>query len=209
MLSIGQSRFALPAQVVFLGANAMGLFLGVVYNAKTPNLYENNAHHKIGWIFSWFAVAWIALAIVKLCGARSGYTEIHSAHELYRPLQSEDSTPDRSWFVGRDQRLGRRSRSSSPSLELMPGLRDRIMSRGSSDPDDEMADMGKHGFLKAVDVEQFLSKIARFLHARRLFVPSNVVCSILERLIVIFGFVALLTGIATFGGIFVRLLLAT
>jgi hypothetical protein len=68
MFSIAQSRFTIPSQAIFFILNAVGLFLGTVYNANTPDLYENNAHHKMGWIFTWMAAAWVIMGIVKIYG---------------------------------------------------------------------------------------------------------------------------------------------
>lgn len=50
MLSLARSRYRLTAQLVFLAVNGGGVLLGTVYNANTPDLYPNNAHHKLGWI---------------------------------------------------------------------------------------------------------------------------------------------------------------
>ncbi|KAI5289930.1 hypothetical protein KEM54_002853, partial [Ascosphaera aggregata] len=53
MLSIAKSKHTLPVQFIFLVFNAFGVLLSVIYNASTPDLYENNAHHKMGWIATW------------------------------------------------------------------------------------------------------------------------------------------------------------
>ncbi|KAF5018954.1 hypothetical protein F66182_9043 [Fusarium sp. NRRL 66182] len=70
MLSIANSRFNILAQFVFLASNTMGLLLGVVYNAKTPDLYPNNAHHKVGWLATWVVCAqFIVNAVGCIAGA--------------------------------------------------------------------------------------------------------------------------------------------
>ena len=43
----------------------IALLLGLVYNHKTPELYDNNVHSKIGWVITWIASAW-AFTIVAL-----------------------------------------------------------------------------------------------------------------------------------------------
>ncbi|GAM42685.1 hypothetical protein TCE0_044r16897 [Talaromyces pinophilus] len=53
MLSIAHSRYTVPVQLVFLIINAIALLFGIIYNTSTPDLYENNAHHKVGWIATW------------------------------------------------------------------------------------------------------------------------------------------------------------
>ncbi|KAK8123825.1 hypothetical protein PG999_003743 [Apiospora kogelbergensis] len=53
MFSIARSRYTLVSQFTFLVTNALGVVLGISYNASTPDLYPNNAHHKIGWVATW------------------------------------------------------------------------------------------------------------------------------------------------------------
>ncbi|KAG7106629.1 putative membrane protein C3B8.06 like [Verticillium longisporum] len=57
MLSLARSRYTLASQSVFLAINALGVLVGTIYNAATPDLYPNNAHHKAGWAFTWVALA--------------------------------------------------------------------------------------------------------------------------------------------------------
>lgn len=78
MLSIARSRYTLPSQLVFLAANAGGVLSSIIYNANTPNLYPNNAHHKVGWIVTWVVSAQVAIGLLaRLAGAfeRSGSIE--------------------------------------------------------------------------------------------------------------------------------------
>lgn len=49
MLSIGRSRLTLPMQAAFPFTNTFGILVSIIYNHKTPDMYENNSHHKIGW----------------------------------------------------------------------------------------------------------------------------------------------------------------
>ena len=75
MLSIARSRYTLPSQLVFLAANAGGVFFSTIYNANTPDLYPNNAHHKVGWIATWVVSAQVVIGLLaRLAGAfkRSG-----------------------------------------------------------------------------------------------------------------------------------------
>ncbi|CAK7272866.1 hypothetical protein SEPCBS57363_005365 [Sporothrix epigloea] len=75
MLSIARSRYTLPSQLVFLAANTGGVLFSISYNADTPNLYPNNAHHKFGWIATWIVSAQVAIGLLaRLAGAfeRSG-----------------------------------------------------------------------------------------------------------------------------------------
>jgi len=71
MLSIARSRLALASQFMFLAVNAFALVLGLVYNHKTPELYENNVHSKIGWIITWVASAWVGMALIEAYASRT------------------------------------------------------------------------------------------------------------------------------------------
>ncbi|KAI0418156.1 hypothetical protein F5X98DRAFT_121314 [Xylaria grammica] len=64
MLSIARSRYTLAAQFVFLLTNAIGVLTGIVYNANTPDLYPNNAHHKLGWLVTWVVGAQVLVGLV-------------------------------------------------------------------------------------------------------------------------------------------------
>ncbi|KAI5361214.1 hypothetical protein Slin15195_G123270 [Septoria linicola] len=61
-LSVARSRYHLPAQVVFHFVNLLGLFVGIVYNRLTPDLYVNNAHHPLGWVVVTLTVVWTILS---------------------------------------------------------------------------------------------------------------------------------------------------
>ncbi len=69
MFSVARSRYTLPTQFVFLATNAIGAVVGVVYNANTPDLYPNNAHHKLGWLATWVVSAQV---LVGLAGRLAG-----------------------------------------------------------------------------------------------------------------------------------------
>ncbi|KAI1147354.1 hypothetical protein F4825DRAFT_437586 [Nemania diffusa] len=64
MLSIARSRYTLAAQFLFLLTNVIGLTVGIVYNANTPDLYPNNAHHKLGWLVTWVIGAQVLVGLV-------------------------------------------------------------------------------------------------------------------------------------------------
>ncbi|TLD33452.1 hypothetical protein PspLS_01224 [Pyricularia sp. CBS 133598] len=66
MFSLARSRYTFPAQVVFVVTNLTGLILGMIFNENTPDLYPNNAHHKLGWAITALSCAQVALgALVR------------------------------------------------------------------------------------------------------------------------------------------------
>ncbi|TGJ86236.1 hypothetical protein E0Z10_g2551 [Xylaria hypoxylon] len=64
MLSIARSRYTLAVQFLFLLTNAIGVLTGIVYNANTPDLYPNNAHHKLGWLVTWVVGVQVLVGLV-------------------------------------------------------------------------------------------------------------------------------------------------
>ncbi|KAK8076124.1 hypothetical protein PG994_003396 [Apiospora phragmitis] len=72
MFSIAKSRYTLLIQFVFLVTNALAVVLGISYNAGTPDLYPNNAHHKIGWVATWMVCAQVLISLVgRVAGVMS------------------------------------------------------------------------------------------------------------------------------------------
>ncbi|OIW26924.1 hypothetical protein CONLIGDRAFT_581735 [Coniochaeta ligniaria NRRL 30616] len=64
MLSLARSRYTAAVQLAFLAANATGVFFSTVYNARTPDLYPNNAHHKLGWLVTWVMSAQVLVGLL-------------------------------------------------------------------------------------------------------------------------------------------------
>ncbi|KAI0906944.1 hypothetical protein F4823DRAFT_48493 [Ustulina deusta] len=86
MLSIARSRYTLATQFLFLLTNAIGVLVGIVYNANTPDLYPNNAHHKLGWLVTWVVGAQV---LVGLVGRVAG--TISKSSRLGRVKEEEQS----------------------------------------------------------------------------------------------------------------------
>ncbi|KKA27198.1 hypothetical protein TD95_002099 [Thielaviopsis punctulata] len=79
MFSIARSRFTIVSQLVFGALNALGVFIAIGYNASTPDLYPNNAHHKLGWIVTVTLTTQFAIGIVgKLAGVLQGLAKPHT-----------------------------------------------------------------------------------------------------------------------------------
>lgn len=123
MFSLTRSRFTLPAQLVFLASNTVGVFLGVVYNNNTPDLYPGNAHHKIGWTATWVICAQVLVSVVGyIAGAfRSDESSRETRYllpipspEAELPLYSgyHDDSPCRT-----SDDTGRGTEPNSPSLQ--------------------------------------------------------------------------------------------
>ncbi|KAL4777948.1 hypothetical protein BJX76DRAFT_363202, partial [Aspergillus varians] len=237
MLSISRSRLALPMQLLFLVLNAGGLFVGIVYNTQTPDLYVNNAHHKIGWIATLAIAVQIIMSIIFAYAGRGEkkgeYEEGHNAYERaqFLPVSAEDmaeageslsSSPmpfpagiRHEYRWSRDSGQGTERNTASlhtrddsfcPSAsdeyddgfekpdEQTPGL------LAEREPEDE-PDSESCGFMGNCILDRFLARRVPSLISGRALRALGFLYDVIDRLIVPFGFVALVSGGVVFGGI--------
>ncbi|KOS39918.1 hypothetical protein ACN38_g9234 [Penicillium nordicum] len=209
MLSIARSRLAIPSQFLFLAFNALGVLLGFIYNNQTPDLYENNAHHKLGWVATVVAGVQVVLALLFTYAGRGESHTPSYQHNAFLPVAIDDhdnervcltdSMGERRW--SRDSGQGTDSNSSS------------IHSPGSScgspteydgfeKPDELPArDAAQHGWIHRTGVGRLLSKTVPGLIPNRVLRVLNVVYNIVDRVILPFGFAAIASGAVTYGGI--------
>jgi Domain of unknown function (DUF2427) len=65
MLGVAQSPYHIPVQIAFLAMTGVGVIFAILYNSATPDFYENNAHHKIGWVIVWALVAQVVTGLIR------------------------------------------------------------------------------------------------------------------------------------------------
>ena len=65
MLGVAQSPFHIPVQLAFLTLTSIGVIFAIMYNSATPDFYQNNAHHKIGWVIVWMLVAQVISGLIR------------------------------------------------------------------------------------------------------------------------------------------------
>ncbi|KAL4886890.1 hypothetical protein BJY04DRAFT_43411 [Aspergillus karnatakaensis] len=199
MFSIARSRLALPSQFLFLILNAVGLLLGIIYNNQTPDLYENNAHHKIGWIITFVVGAQFILALILTYAGRGESFQTRSVDRgSFLPLATDEHEslyPNREihgYRLSRDSDQGTESASSSPSRE-----------DGFEKPGELYTKPSRfQAWLYSSKAHQFLSNhVPRITTPRALRILNTISC-VVDRIILPFGFVAIATGGLTYGGIF-------
>ncbi|CAI7607643.1 unnamed protein product [Penicillium pancosmium] len=211
MLSIAHSRFALPSQFVFMLCNAFGLLLGIIYNEQTPDLYENNAHHKIGWIITWVVSTQLILSLIFVYAGR-GESKIESRsfeRATFLPVATDDhehgrvfpTAPMHGYRWSRDSGQGTEpnSPSHSPaSLSLEPPEYD-----GFEKPEDDIPSetTGPRRWIKSTFVDRFLSRLVPGMVSNRVLCVFYMVYKVIDRIILPFGFIAMATGAVTYGGI--------
>ncbi|KAH8701691.1 integral membrane protein [Talaromyces proteolyticus] len=202
MLSVAHSRYTIPTQFLFLVVNAVGLLFGIIYNTSTPDLYENNAHHTIGWIATW-AVG--VQAVIGLIYAYSGRGRTNSGHEYERatfmPVSTQNMmehqqlySPVAEYRWSGDSGQGT-SCPTSPDEEHFP----------KSEEDEEEIEVPTplaRGWLRSVTLDRFFTSRIPSLVSNRALRVLRIVYNVIDRIILPFGFIALTTGGVTYGGIF-------
>ncbi|KAF3053510.1 hypothetical protein E8E11_010977 [Didymella keratinophila] len=215
MLSIARSRYVFPSQFVFLVVNALALLIGIVYNHKTPELYENNSHSKTGWIVTWIASAWVFMALVQT------YADRDQAHSFddentqplnaanmaeYQRVKVEDLESPYRYSNDSGQGTERSSaslygHSQSPSVESEDQHFPGPVRRNTHDDLDDLEDVGLEKPKLKSRFDAFFSRsVARFVVGRTAKV-IRLLYVIFERTIIVQGLVAILTGTVVYGGI--------
>lgn len=222
MFSLARSRYTLPTQFAFLAVNALGVLFSTIYNAKTPDLYPNNAHHKLGWVATWILSAQILVSLLgRLAGAfskktdsalnkaeRQGFLPVSRAamdehHRLHgSPYSALHRHSDDSGHgtESRPESLRSASFSSTPETLASPGAQTAHKTFHDEDEDLE-ADADLPAAQRGSAIRNFATKIGGKISSRAwrvLILAYNVV----DRTSMILGFVALCTGVITYGRFF-------
>lgn len=221
MLSLSRSRYTLLVQLGFLAMNAGGVLLGVIYNAGTPDLYPNNAHHKLGWIVTSVVSAQVVVGLLARVAGRFRKREklaLHSEERQgYIPVSTEAIAEHESRFPGP---FGRYSNDSGQGTEpRTESLRSHSLSSAAGSPPISPRDAPKeyrpHADDADDDVEAHLPMFSKSAKAHS--VVANVAGKIsdrfwrilvfsydfVDRTILILGFIAFCTGIITYARFFV------
>ncbi|KAF1824996.1 uncharacterized protein K489DRAFT_315317 [Dissoconium aciculare CBS 342.82] len=212
MLSIARSRWHLPAQGLFHTINGLGVLTGFVFNHATPDLYEGNAHHPLGWVLTWFTVAWTVMSVYTALGARAGKehspTQMgreapasNAAQHGYFSQYNDDVSPTR---MSRDSGLGNSRQNSQDSIlqkkeqtsPLYPLAEDVDL-----DDEEKYAAPETRGFLGLGRAQVSDSGLLR-KSTQRLTTIARTVQVILEKTMLLLGFTAIATGFVVYGGIF-------
>lgn len=203
MFSLARSRYTLALQLAFLTVNALGLIVGVIYNSSTPDLYPNNAHHKMGWMAT--AVV-LVQTFVGLIGhvARLAYGSRNGAGcEHGQLIPNRGSLELQSlWSDHNDQ-------VPDATIESLPNESVRTWQEGTEPrsfplPIITQWYQGVHGsWLMAPARRNILRKSFSMLSRLTWFLNAGY--DAVDRLILPFGFAVFCTGAATYGGLFVSL----
>lgn len=217
MFSISRSKLALPTQLVFLVFNGLGVVFGTIYNVKTPDLYENNAHHKIGWIATWVMTAQVAMSLIFVYSGRRRIAPTnHGEQAAFLPVSVEamaHAYSDYRWSEDSGQGTERSSTQNSRDVSPTdPSRRDSLgpysKPEAGLDEEDDEPELApeSRGFLRNNFVDKYLSRRLPGMFSKRLLETFEVLYGAIDRSILILGFIAFTTGGVTYAGIFVSFL---
>jgi hypothetical protein len=229
MLGVAQSPFHIPVQFAFLVLTIIGVIFAIVYNSATPDFYENNAHHKIGWIIIWMLVAQVTSGLIRGVARyvngdpqRRSHEIAHEAEDMFMLGDAEDDE-DEDAIELKTRNLSRRSvdsgnetgettpRGASTSSNGEPS-RPFVIRRSSentllNDRERNLEAMDSNRRNHDSKIESYLAKklskrgwLAR-ISGRGAFV-AKLVHAIIGRPLWCLGFIQVLTGIVTVTGIF-------
>lgn len=224
MFSIARSRYTLPTQFVFLAVNALGVLFSTIYNAKTPDLYPNNAHHKLGWLVTWVLSAQVLVSLLgRFAGAfqkdrgtvdapegqsfipvsQTAMDELHRTHgsgynSVYR--HSNDSAQG-----SEPNTESLRSHSFSSNLDTLTSPTAEYQAHkefAEDEADDDDVEVDLPAASRNGPLRNFVARVGSKISSRAwkvLIFAYDVV----DRASMILGFVTLATGIVTLGHFFV------
>jgi hypothetical protein len=228
MLSISRSRLAITTQLFFLALNGCGLFFGIFYNVNTPDLYANNAHHKVGWVATWAVTAQVAMSLLFAFSGRSKKedTVVPAERTAFIPMSIESMAQHQQLHDLQGYKNVRWSGDSgqgticaSPSLhsrDLSPG--DSAQGRqekarchkpevededGDEDGEDEQELPQHPRFLRSTFLHNFLKRRLPSLFSQRALKVLESVYNGIDRAVLILSFIALVTGAVTYAGVLV------
>ena len=218
MLSIARSRLALPVQICFLGVHSIGLVLGSIYTHITPELYENNAHNKLGWIMTWVVVAQLLIGLIKLATNIGKSHSIHSSEEeaAFLPVSTEamaqhsrshglDSPDPYRYSNDSGHYTASRSQSvSSAQGQIEEEQQQKLREFEASHHAEANNLLEKRGLLTNPKVDRLARRVSALISHRTMRVLESAHNAV-DRLILLPAFITFVSGAVVYGGVFVSL----
>ncbi|KAJ5949363.1 hypothetical protein N7454_000947 [Penicillium verhagenii] len=205
MLSVARSRLALPSQFLFAILNGFGVLLGIVYNNQTPDLYKNNAHHKIGWIGTCVVGVQVILALIFTYAGRGESKSSSYERASFLPIPSDQEHSFQSAPLHEYRWSGDSGQGSEPSSSIhSPGSPCDCPTDydGFEKPEGPLpAHLARKGWFHRSVMDRFLSKRLPGMVSNRVLRICNLIYNVTDRIILPFGFIAIATGAVTYGGI--------
>ena len=205
MLSITRSGLASLAQLSFLGLNVIGLVLGTIYSNKTPDLYANNAHRKLGWISVCIAVAQITMVLISSLGDRGEEKRTARSNSILNMAQNHTArfrdSPRYSQEIGqREDHVSSRNNSISGTTDCEEDLSHRMQDRQDTEWDVDIIE--KRSLLGNAAGNRALFRIPPKL-LQKVMKAIVIARNLIDYTILLLGFLAITSGVVVYGGVFV------
>jgi hypothetical protein len=214
MLSLVKYRYTLFAQVAFMALNGVGVLLATIYNARTPDLYPNNAHHSVGWVVTWIALAQFTVSLLSWVARRARGRAASSPtgeRNAFLPLTTMMRRNDQTrnyMYSGEYRRSSDEAESSSNSHRSSSAS--TVIDDGEAVP---LAGYQKEyeddddGSLEQLDldssrVQGTWTRRAVAAVSSKVWAYFTVAYRLIDRIILPLGFIALASGVATLGRFF-------
>ncbi|KAL8713959.1 MAG: hypothetical protein Q9220_002105 [cf. Caloplaca sp. 1 TL-2023] len=212
-LSIARSRLALATQIGFFGLNAAGLLMGTIYNGKTPDLYGNNLHHRLGWVVTWAVLAQIIVGLLRFytnakrmkasgTDERTAFEPLSLQHMGGYQQMDPDSLPSMHRY---SHDSGHGTESDSGRSNSLSGLRqEKDEETQPFDPQlriDDLNEKEKGALPSSNPIARGFARLSNSI-PDRLMRMLTMYYDAVDYVILIIGFVLMLTGFITYGGIF-------
>lgn len=201
MLSLANSRTKLLVQFVFFSMNAFGIALAISYNALTPDLYPNNAHHRIGWIITLVATIAISVSFLYSIGQvikRQVGVQVIEPEPAFTSFAPRNYNPADCFS---DNVSMPHSKRNSPETDVasLSGHDDSHIDESCTNADHEEKD----SLLPMVDSHPRLSFLSAGFFSLAYWKYLRIFSRMMDYIILPFAFVAITTGIVTYGRFFV------
>ncbi|CAD6587607.1 MAG: hypothetical protein ASARMPRED_003196 [Alectoria sarmentosa] len=205
MLNVARSRLALPAQLSFLMLHSIGLLMGTVYSSKAPDLYENNAHNKIGWIVTWIVVAQYIIGLVKSAAIVKDPQDIDAEEKTaFLPISTEALAQQQEATYSLDEY--RYSRDSG-HFTASEASRSQSISSVQDHEVEEHQKLLKHQTPHADTDPEYTEKQDLLSNTKAQRIASttralNVTYDAIDCVSLLLGFAAIVSGAVVYGGVF-------
>ena len=202
-------------QLAFLALNAAATLLGTVYHGKTPDLYEQNTHNSFGWLLMWIVIAQTFMVVLRRRSPVALLSDNQSEEEGNHQAVTQEAMQQHQTYHPRQPGGYRYSHDSGHGTEPESSNSQSSSPIRDSDEDPFRKVEGAHEGELDVEVPEsrtllrggpaaggFLTRV-RLKLSRRTMKAVNIISNAIDRVILLLGFVGIITGIVIYGGIFV------
>lgn len=215
MLSVAnlQSRVTVFTRLLFLSLNGVAIAFGIIYNSRVPNLYEKNSHHRVGWILTWITLAQFIIEVIGPFAGRVKDRSSSEEREALMPVSAQAITQHEKDLAagapnpyrysydsghGTDQD----SSESQSGTSLFENEEETLCSDEAPVMDGEASsfEVKKRGY--ALVLDSIRSRIRGAISSQILGILGHFNWTV-DLLILPLGFVAIVSGMVVYGGVFV------